>query len=129
VEAFGEMPDAERAFAGLASAEGYRRFLAGLGDAEVEAAGSNRLRAVVRNETGDAVVEEIEIAREAEVVRIGRSEGLADSGFALDRNSGEPRIVRYADLPDAREEFLKSDLGRGRIAGILAMDLLALSRQ
>jgi hypothetical protein len=129
VEAFGEMPDAERAFSELGSAEGYRRFLAGLGDVQVEAAGPNGLRAVVRNVGGDEAVEEIEIAREEEVIRVRRAGGLADSGFALDRHSGEPRIVRFADLPDAREEFLKSDLGRGRIAGILAMDLLALSRQ
>jgi hypothetical protein len=87
------------------------------------------LRAVVRNDGGDSVVEEIEISREEEVVRIRRTAGLADSGFALDRHSGEPRIVRFADLPDAREEFLRSDMGRGRIAGILAMDLLALARQ
>jgi hypothetical protein len=129
VEAFGEMPDAERAFAELASTEGYRRYLAGLGDVQVEAAGPNALRAVIRNAAGDAAVEEIEIAREEEVVRVRRADGLADSGFALDRRSGDPRMVRFANLPDAREEFLKSDLGRGRIAGILAMDLLALSRQ
>jgi hypothetical protein len=129
VEAFGEMPDAERAFAELGSAQGYRRFLAGLGDVQVDAVGPDALHAVVRNAGGDAVVEEIEIAREEEVLRVRRAGGLADSGFALDRRSGEPRIVRFADLPDAREEFLKSDLGRGRIAGILAMDLLALSRQ
>jgi len=129
VEAFGEMPHAERAFVELASAAGYRRYLAGLGDAEVEAAGPGRLRAVVRNPGGDSVVEEIEVNREEEVMRIRRTSGLADSGFALDRHSGEPRIVRFADLPDAREEFLRSDMGRGRIAGILAMDLLALARQ
>lgn len=129
VEAFGEIPGAERAFAELASAGGYRRFLAGLGEVEVQRAGPAGLRAVVRNAEGDAVVEEIEIGREDEVVRIRRSGGLTDSGFALDRHTGEPRIVRFADLPDAREEFLRTDLGRGRIAGVLAMDLLALSRQ
>lgn len=128
VEAYGEIPNAERAFAELASAEGYRRFLSGLGEAEVESTGPASLRAVVRNAGGHTVVEEIEIGREDEVVRVRRSEGLTDSGFALDRHSGEPRIVRFADLPDAREEFLRTDMGRGRIAGVLAMDLLALSR-
>ena len=128
VEAYGEIADAERVFAELSSAEGYRRFLSGLGEAEVRPAGPARLHAVVKNAGGDTVVEEIEIAREDEVVRVKRSAGLAESGFALDRRSGDPRIVRFADLPDAREEFLRSDMGRGRIAGILAMDLLALAR-
>jgi hypothetical protein len=129
VEAYGEIPGAERAFAELSSEEGYRRFLSGLGDVEVRPAGPAALRAVVKNPGGQTVVEEIEISREDEVVRVRRSGGLTDSGFALDRRSGEPRIVRFADLPDAREEFLRTDLGRGRIAGVLAMDLLALSRQ
>jgi hypothetical protein len=129
VEAYGEIPGAERVFAELSSAEGYRRFLSGLGEAEVRPEGPAGLRAVVKSAGGDTVVEEIEIARENEVLRVRRSGGLADSGFALDRGSGEPRLVRFADLPDAREEFLRTDLGRGRIAGVLAMDLLALSRQ
>ena len=128
VEVFGEVAEAERVFSALATEAGYRRFVSGLGEAEIEAAGPSGFRAVIRNEGGTAVVEEIEVARDGEMIRVRRSGGLTDTGFLLDRRSGEPRLVRFADLPDPREEFLRSDVGRGRIAGILAMDLLALSR-
>lgn len=129
VEAYREVGDAERVFAELASLDGYRRFVSALGEVEVDETGPGRYRAVLRNEAGSAVVEEIELMKEKEVLRVRRSGGLIDSGFAIDRESGAPRLVRYAELPDAREEFLRSDMGRGRIAGMLAMDLLALSRQ
>jgi len=128
VEVFGEVAEAERVFSALATEAGYRRFVAGLGEAEIEAAGPSRFRAVIRNEGGTAVVEEIEVAREDETIRVRRSGGLTDTGFFLDRRTGDPRLVRFAELPDPREEFLRSDVGRGRIAGILAMDLLALAR-
>ena len=128
VEAYRETPEAARLFSELASAEGYRRFVSGIGDAEIETTGPGRFRVVLRNPSGGQVVEEIEAERDRENLRVRRSGGLTDSGFALDRETGEPRLVRYAELPDAREEFLRSDMGRGRIAGLLAMDLLALSR-
>lgn len=128
VEAYREIEDAERVFAELGSANGYRRFLSGLGEATVDGTGPGRWRAVLKNDRGNAIVEEIELAPETETLQIRRPGGLTHTGFSLDRTAGEPRLVRYAELPDAREEFLRSDLGRGRIAGMLAMDLLAVSR-
>ena len=128
VEAYGEGPDAEARFRALASPEGYRRYLAGLGAVEIAETGEGRWRATVRGEGGDTAAEEVESDASEEVLRIRRPAGLAESGFSLDRSAGEPRLVRWADLPDGREEFLRVDAGRGRIAGILAMDLLALDR-
>ena len=127
IEAYAEDAQAERRFAALATPEGYRRFLTGLGEADVERTGDGRWRAVIRPESGAPLVEEVEVGPE-DVILARRSSGLAETGFALERSAGAPRLVRFADLPDAREEFLSNDMGRGRIAGILAMDLLALSR-
>ncbi len=126
IEAYGHAPDAEMRFRALATPEGYARFLAGLGAVEIEEAGEGRWRAIVRPESGDAAVEEIEAA--GDLLRIRRAGAFPESGFSLDRSAGEPRLVRFAELPDAREEFLRVDAGRGRIAGILAMDLLAVAR-
>ena len=128
VEAYGEGTDAEARFRALATSAGYRRFLAGLGEVEIAETGEGRWRATVRSETGNAAVEEVEAFPSEDVIRIRRRDGLGESGFALDRSAGEPRLVRFADLPDAREEFLRVDAGRGRIAGLLLMDLLAVRR-
>src|SRR6185369_7461957 len=100
VEAYRETPEAARLFSELASAEGYRRFASGIGDAEIETTGPGRFRVVLRNPSGGQVVEEIEAERDRENLRVRRSGGLTDSGFALDRETGEPRLVRYAELPD-----------------------------
>jgi len=128
VEAFAEDPDAESRFRALSSPEGYARYLEGLGAVSIESAGEGRWRAVVRPESGEPAIEDVEVLP-GDVLRVRRSGGLADSGFALDRSASVPRLVRFADLPDAREEFLRVDAGRGRMAGILAMDLLALMRR
>ncbi|HET9795621.1 MAG TPA: arylamine N-acetyltransferase [Thermoanaerobaculia bacterium] len=126
VEAYAEGPESEARFRALSTPGGYRRFLAGLGSVEIEGAEEGRWRAVVRPESGETVAEDVEAS--GDLLRIRRAGGLAESGFELDRSAGEPRLVRFAELPDAREEFLRVDAGRGRIAGMLAMDLLALSR-
>lgn len=128
IETWSEGPESEGRFAALATPEGYRRYLSGLGSAVLEERGPGIWRAVIRPDEGEPVVEEIELHAADALLRVRRSAGLADSGFAIDRSAGAPRLVRFADLPDAREEFLRTDAGRGRIAGILAMDLLALSR-
>lgn len=127
VEAFAEDPEAEARFRALTTPEGYGRFLGGLGAVTIENGGEGRWRAAVRAESGEPAVEDVEVLA-GDLLRVRRSGILAESGFALDRSAGAPRLVRFADLPDAREEFLRVDAGRGRIAGILAMDLLALSR-
>ena len=128
IEAYGEAAGAEAAFKALSTPEGYRRFLAGLGETEVERRDGDRWRATVRAENGETIVEDVERVPGEDLIRVRRSGGLADTGFALDRSGAAPRLVRFADLPDAREEFLRNDMGRGRIAGILAMDLLAAAR-
>jgi len=127
VEAFAEEPDAEARFRALSTPEGYSRYLEGLGAVTIESAGEGRWRATVRPESGEPAIEDVEVLP-GDVLRVRRRGGLADSGFALDRSSAAPRLVRFADLPDAREEFLRVDAGRGRIAGILAMDLLSVAR-
>jgi arylamine N-acetyltransferase len=126
VEAYADGPDAEARFRALATPGGWARFQAGLGAVDIEEIAAGRWRAAVTAESGETIVEEIEAS--GDLLRIRRPGPFSESGFALDRSAGEPRLVRFADLPDGREEFLRTDAGRGRIAGMLAMDLLALSR-
>jgi hypothetical protein len=127
VEVFRE-EGARELFDRLATPEGYRRFVEGLGSVGVRSSGEGRFEATIVSERGDSVLETAHLDREANVLSIERTSGLRRTGFRLEKTDAGERLVRYADLPDAREEFLSVDAGRGRIAGILAMDLVALSR-
>ena len=49
--------------------------------------------------------------------------------FRVEEHEGETWLVREADLAGPREDLLKNDSARGRMAGTLAVDLLAWSRR
>ena len=55
----------------------------------------------------------------------GREVRLA---FRVEEREGATYLVREAILSGAREDLLKNDYARGRLAGTLAVDLLAWSR-
>ncbi len=128
VEAFRLTPRAGELFELVATPEGYRRFLRGVGEARVTASGPDRFRVALAGPDGAELIEEVSVDRARGVLAARRSAGLARTGFRLETSRPLPRLVRYAELPDPREEFLRNDLGRGRLAGLLAMDLLALAR-
>jgi N-acetyltransferase len=128
IEAF--LPDhrAEEMFRFVASPEGYLRFLAGVGEARLISEAPNGFTVGLCGPEGAEIAEEVSVAPDGRSLEVAREAGLRRTGFRVEDFRGISRIVRFAELPDAREEFLRSDAGRGRIAGLLAMDLLALSR-
>ncbi len=128
IEVFREGEDAEELLKAIARPDGYRRFAEGLGKVEIESTGERTFEARIAPERGDPAVERVRYEPEQNILTIEREVGLRSTGFQVETTEFGPRLVRFADLPDAREEFLRSDFGRGRIAAILAMDLAALSR-
>lgn len=128
IEAYLDDRRAPELFASLATPEGYRRYLSGLGDAAIVSREDLRFRVELRAGNGASTIEEIEIAPDGRALAVHRREGLAETGFRLEETPSGPRIVRYALLEGKREEMLRSDFARSRIGAILSMDLLALSR-
>jgi len=51
-----------------------------------------------------------------------------DSAFATEERNGRTYLLRKLSLPLARDDFLRNDAARGRLAGTLAVDLLAWAR-
>jgi hypothetical protein len=128
IEVFREGEDAEELLGAIARPDGYRRFAEGLGTVEVRPTGERTFEARIAPERGDPAVERVRYEPEQKLLTIEREVGLRRTGFQVETTEFGPRLVRFADLPDAREEFLRSDFGRARIAAVLAMDLAALSR-
>jgi len=119
-------PDA--AFAALGTPDGYRRLLEGV--AEVTGEGW-RLRLSPAGAPQAGFDEEITPDPEGRALDIrrryadGREVRLA---FRVEEREGATYLVREATLSGAREDLLRNDSARGRMAGTLAVDLLAWSR-
>ncbi|HZI65130.1 MAG TPA: arylamine N-acetyltransferase [Thermoanaerobaculia bacterium] len=119
-------PDA--AFAALGTPDGYRRLLEGV--AEVTGEGW-RLRLSPAGAPQAGFDEEITPDPEGRALDIrrryadGREVRLA---FRIEEREGATYLVREATLSGAREDLLRNDSARGRMAGTLAVDLLAWSR-
>ncbi|MGH9441349.1 MAG: arylamine N-acetyltransferase [Thermoanaerobaculia bacterium] len=128
VEVFREGGDAEELLRAIAGPEGYRRYADGLGRVEVRSTGDLAFEASIAPDRGEPALESVRYEPEEKRLTIDRNSGLRRTGFQVETTETGPRLVRFAELPDAREEFLKSDLGRARIAAVLGMDLAALSR-
>ncbi len=128
VEVFREGDDSARMLEFLATPEGYRRFARGLGSVEIHPTGARSFEARITPERGEPATELVRFDPDRSALTIDRDFGLKRTGFEIETTDLGPRLVRYGELPDAREEFLRSDLGRSRIAAVLAMDLAALSR-
>ena len=125
MEVFLETPRAREILEQLATDAGYRLFVSGLGHASVSQDGEG-LRAEIRGPAEGRVVERIQ--RRGESLVITREGSPGATGFRVEEAGGRPHLVRFAEFPDAREEFLRVDAGRGRWAGVLAMDLAAAER-
>lgn len=128
IEVFRGGEDSEDLLNAVAGPAGYRRFAEGLGRVEVRPTGEFAFEARIVPSQGETALESVRYEPERKILTIDRDFGLRRTGFQLETTELGSRLVRFAELPDAREEFLKSDLGRSRIAAILAMDLAALSR-
>jgi arylamine N-acetyltransferase len=122
-----------RAFQAIATAEGWRELMSGVAD----------IVALQRTDAGwrarlappgvpDAGFEE-EIALDSDrlalsIVRRYPDGAAASSGYRAESSEGETYLVREAILSGPREDLLKNDYARGRLAGTLAVDLLAWAR-
>jgi hypothetical protein len=124
----------EQAFAAIATQEGYRRLLEGVADvaAGEETPGGYRLSlsAPSSDGSGAAIEEDVSTDVPARRVAIVRRHGGSESASSyrvLERRE-KTYLVREARLSGRREDLLRNDSLRGRLAGTLAVDLLAWAR-
>ncbi len=118
----------DEAFAALATPDAYRRLLEGV--AEVTGEGW-RLRLSPPGAPQAGFEEEIAPRPELRALDVRRR--YADGreinlSFRVEERDGATYLVREAVLSGARDDLLKNDSGRGRLAGTLAVDLLAWTR-
>ncbi len=126
--------DADRAISSIADAVGYRRLLEGVAEvvsAEAAPGGwTMRLRAP-GPETGEGLLEDraaLDLPeRRLSLERRSASGGSVSFYQALERN-GRTYLARGLRLSGPREDLLRNDSLRGRLAGSLAADLLGWSR-
>ncbi|HSE64683.1 MAG TPA: arylamine N-acetyltransferase [Thermoanaerobaculia bacterium] len=120
--------DPGKAFDAIAAPDGYRRLMEGVADVAGE---GWKLRFSPPGAAESGFEEEVTPdagARSLAIVRHypeGREVRLA---FRVEEREGATYLVREAILSGAREDLLKNDYARGRLAGTLAVDLLAWSR-
>jgi arylamine N-acetyltransferase len=128
----------EVAFSAIETPAGYRRLLAGVADPVAEEAQPGgfllRLRPPGPPGASDAVAAALEdrVAVDRQRLRLGveRTSGAARSTsfYGAERRNGRSYLLRGASLPGRRDDLLRNDSLRGRLAGGLAVDLLAWSR-
>jgi hypothetical protein len=122
------------AYAAIARPEGYRRLLEGVAEVGPERPSSSGWRWTLRPAADVAegsLEEEIvpdEAGRRVTVVRRSTAAEQSSSWRVLDRE-GRTMLAREATFPGAREDLLRNDALRGRLAGTLALDLLAWTRR
>ena len=123
---------ASSAYEAIGSPSGYRRLLEGVGrvDDLRETPGGFRLTLSAAPGEAAALDEDVSldpVARRVAVVRRSAAGEQRSSYRAVERG-GKATLQREAVWPGAREELLRQDGLRGRLAGSLALDLLAWSR-
>ena len=126
----------EDAFASIGTAEGYRALLAGLGTASVLGATADgfRLSVSAGEGAGSAPVleEDVTVDRPARRLAVRRRTATgapARFTYRVESRWGATFLVRETLFESSREDLLRNDALRGRLAGSLAVDLLAWSRQ
>ncbi len=123
---------ADRAYEAIGHPEGYRRLLEGLGEVGParEIPSGFRLELSPEGDAGFAFEEDVApdpAHRRILVVRRSRT-GEQRSSYCVREESGRTWLEREARLTGAREDLLRNDSLRGRLAGTLALDVLAWSR-
>lgn len=124
---------AARAFEAIASLEGYRRLIGGSAEISGEertAAGFSLKLSAGGAEPGAAIEEDVIVEGEALRLSVIRRGGKSESRsvYQAEERGGKTWLLREAALPGAREDLLRNDSLRGRLAGTLALDLLAWGR-
>ena len=117
------------AFDAIASAGAYARFLSGAAEVSVnEVAGGWRARLSPPETAGGSAALEEELFPEPENLRLRVRRGSRESFYEAVERSGKTYLVRRQVLEGNRLDLLRNDSLRGRIAGTLAVDLLAWAR-
>ena len=131
----------DEAFRTVATRQGYRRLIGGVADVVGEEATTEGFRLTLAppgtadGDDGDGgrLVEDVAVVPGSRRVRIERQIGAAGavsrSAYAVEIRAGRTYLVREAVLPGVREDLLRNDSLRGRLAGSLAVDLLAWARR
>ena len=119
------------AYDAIGSPSGYRRLIEGIGHIEDlrETLGGFHLTLSAPGEAA-ALEEDVLLdptARRVAVVRRSTS-GKQQSSYSAVERGEKATLLREAVWPGAREDLLRQDGLRGRLAGSLAVDLLAWSR-
>ncbi|MEO8432139.1 MAG: arylamine N-acetyltransferase [Acidobacteriota bacterium] len=132
VEAFLESPvPSESAFSAIATPEGYTALHAGFARVTTASVGPGAFSVRLVPEGGGGepppLEETVRIDDAAKTVAVSR-EGR-DSSWIAEEREGVPWLVRRTILEGPRLDLLRNDSLRGRLAGILALDLLAWTRR
>ncbi|MFY9549921.1 MAG: arylamine N-acetyltransferase [Thermoanaerobaculia bacterium] len=125
---------ASEAYSAIATPEGYRKLLEGVAEvvAEERTASGFRLElgAPGGGDASPRLSEEV-VAEESRLrLSILRKTPAAEfrSSFRAETRGGSTWLLREAALSGSREDLLRNDALRGRLAGTLAVDLLAWAR-
>jgi hypothetical protein len=122
----------ESAFAAIASPAGYRRLVEGVADVSDlrETPGGFRLTLSAGGESGSSLEEEVTTDAAAQRLSVVRRAGATEhrSSWRAQSREGRTWLQREWTLPGSREDLLRNDSLRGRLAGTLAVDLLAWGR-
>ncbi len=122
------------AFAAIAALEGYRRLLGGVAEATSVAALPGGFRLTLSPPgagPGGPIEDEVAVdpaAMRVSVRRRGAPGAVFESSYRAITRGGRTYLVREAALPGRGEQLLRNDSLRGRLAGTLAVDLLAWTR-
>lgn len=121
--------DAERAFGAIATPDGYRQLMEGVADVTGE---GWRFRLSPPGAAEAGFEEEVTPDPDRRALAVKRK--YPDSRevpleFRVEVRDGSTWLVREAVLSGARDDLLRNDHARGRLAGTLAVDLLAWARK
>jgi arylamine N-acetyltransferase len=117
------------AFDAIGSADAYARFLSGAARVSVEtASGLWRVRLSPPEAADAAGSLEEEVIPEPENLRLRVRRGSRESFYEVAERSGRTYLLRRQVLAGSGFDLLRNDSLRGRIAGTLAVDLLAWVR-
>jgi hypothetical protein len=128
--------DPARAFDAIASASGYRRLLEGVAAVAEEETRADgwllRLTPPGPVPAGGPAALEEHVSPEPSIrrLRVIRSSGSSslESFFQAEERGGKTYLMRQVRLSGPREDLLRNDSLRGRLAAGLAVDLLAWAR-
>ena len=119
------------AFAAIGSRQAYLEFQSDAGRATAEEVTEDRWRVRMSPQDSEdesaAVEETVTLEKEDHRLRVRRGE--RESAFEVSVRNGRTYLMRRLLLDGPRHDLLRNDSLRGRLAGSLAVDLLAWARR